>query len=368
MVMKIPTNDLKRHSKEILPDLQTALDRVLRSGWYIQGPEVSAFEKEFAAYCGVERCVGVANGTDALELALRAAGVGPGSRVVTVANAGMYSTTAIRSIGAEPVYVDVDGAALTMDPDALAAILTEDIKAVVVTHLYGRMAPMLRIAQIAARSKVPLIEDCAQAHGASVDGRKAGAWGCMGCFSFYPTKNLGAIGDGGAVVTNDAVLAGRVTRFRQYGWESKYRSDITGGRNSRLDEVQAAVLRSKLSYLDKWNERRRAIAHEYTKGLAGCGLALPPTDFEGYVAHLYVIRTPRRDELSAGLRARGIGSEIHYPVPDHWQEPVKLELAGKFRLPVTERAAAEVLTLPCFPEMIDTEVSAVIAAVREALG
>jgi aminotransferase EvaB len=366
--MKIPTNDLKRHAQSILPGLEAAVGRVLRSGWFILGPEVSAFEKEFAAYCGVEHCVGVANGTDALELALRAAGVGPGGRVVTVANAGMYSTTAIGSIGAEPVYVDVEGSSLTMDPDSLDAVLTKDIQAVVVTHLYGRMAAVERIAAVTARSAVPLIEDCAQAHGASVHGRKAGAWGCMGCFSFYPTKNLGAIGDGGAVVTGDAALAGRVARFRQYGWEGKYRSGIAGGRNSRLDEVQAAVLRTKLPHLDTWNERRRAIARDYARGMAGCGLVLPPADQEGYVAHLYVIRTPRRDALAAALGARGVGTEIHYPVPDHWQGPVKFDLADKYHLPVAERAASEVLTLPCFPEMTDTEVSAVIAAVQESLG
>lgn len=361
--MSILINDLKRHTESVRAELAGALERVLLRGWYILGPEVEAFEREFAEFCGTGACVGVANGTEALELALRALRIGPSDQVATVANAGLYSTTAIRAAGAEPLYVEVEWASMTMDASALAAALTPRTKAVIATHLYGQMVDVPAVLGVAQRAGIPVIEDCAQAHGAALRGRYAGTWGAAGCFSFYPTKNLGALGDGGAVVTSDAALAGRVRLLRQYGWTSQYRSVLPGGRNSRLDELQAAVLRAKLPHLMRWNERRRAIARAYAGGLRQAPLTLPENFGEDYVAHLYVIRTPRRDELKSALTSQGIGTGIHYPIPDHLQESVRKSFPPCADLPVTERCSREVLTLPCFPELSDPEVEMIIAAI-----
>jgi len=365
--MRIPINDLKRHHAPLATELAAAVNRVLSSGWYILGPEVEAFEQEFARYCGVEHCAGVGNGTDALELALRAVGVGPGAEVATVANAGMYGTTAILRVGAAPLYVDVDDRSMTMSPAALGAAIPAGPRghpaAVIVTHLYGRMAEIEELLAIAGQKNIPVIEDCAQAHGAERAGRKAGSWGTLGCFSFYPTKNLGAAGDGGAVVTADATLAAKIRALRQYGWTSKYRATVAGGRNSRLDEMQAAVLRTKLPHLDGWNARRREIARLYHGALAGSEVILPePRDDS--VTHLYVIRSPHRERIRIALAAAGIGTDVHYPVPDHRQESVQRIAFRRTPLPVTEASAAEVLTLPCFPEMTDTEVREIAHAVN----
>ena len=336
-------------------------------GYYILGPEGEAFEHEFAAYCQTAHCVALANGTDALELALRALGVGPGDGVATVANAGGYSSTAIRAIGATPLYVEVSADTLNIDPKALAAALTPRVKAIIVTHLYGLMAEMPELLRLAARLGVPVVEDCAQAHGAELEGKRAGSLGAIGCYSFYPTKNLGALGDGGAVVTHDESLARTVRQLRQYGWNSKYVSTLAGGRNSRMDEMQAAFLRTKLLHLDDWNARRRAAAAAYTAGLAGLDLRLPPSPGAAYVAHLYVIRSQRRAALQAAFKAAGIGSDIHYPVPDHLQESGR-DLGYKpGALPITEAACQQVLTLPCFPELRPDEIERVIAATRQAL-
>ncbi len=363
--MRIPINDLKRHHEPLASELAAAVNRVVSRGWYILGPEVEAFETEFARYCGVPHSIGVANGTDALELALRAVAIGPGSEVATVANAGMYSTTAILRAGAMPVYVDVDERSMTMSPAALRSVMSADTAAVIATHLYGQMAEVEALRDIAERENIPVIEDCAQAHGAERAGRKSGSRGTLGCFSFYPTKNLGALGDGGAIVTADASLAAKVRALRQYGWTAKYRSTVAGGRNSRLDEMQAAVLRAKLPHLDGWNERRREIARMYGEALAGSGLTLPSGDRD-YVAHLYVIRSAQRERIRNALAAAGIGTDVHYPVPDHWQDSVRGVAFRGTDLPVTEACAGEVLTLPCFPEMTDGEVAEVARAVAEA--
>jgi dTDP-4-amino-4,6-dideoxygalactose transaminase len=334
--MRIPVNDLKRRHAPIAEILAEAVDRVLRSGWYIQGREVAAFEEEFAAYCGARHCIGVGNGTDAIELALRA--IGAKGEVATVANAGMYSTTAILNAGALPVYVDVDPATMNMNPAAL-----ETASAIIVTHLYGRIAPIENYER-----RIPIIEDCAQAHGIKLIGNR------VGCFSFYPTKNLGALGDGGAVVTSDDALAARIRGLAQYGWTSRYQSTIPGGRNSRLDEMQAAILRAQLPYLDGWNARRRAIAAHYNL------YAGPDT-----MAHLCVIRSPDRDRLRRALADKGIATDIHYPIPDHLQESMRAVPFRRTNLPVTEACAREVLTIPCFPEMTDDEVREVSAAISE---
>lgn len=362
----ISINDLKRHNKSILSELQEVISRVIEGGWYILGDEVAIFETEFADFCGAKYCVGVGNGTDALELSLRALDIGPGDRVATVANAGMYSTAAILAVGAIPVYVDIADTSLTMDPRALSEVV-EKVRAVIVTHLYGQMADIESLIQITERVRVPVIEDCAQAHGAQKKGRSGGVWGLCGCFSFYPTKNLGALGDAGAVITSDENFAKKIRQLRQYGWTRKYLSKLPGGRNSRLDELQAATLRVKLRHLDHWNNMRRRIAQSYSKEFQRLGLIVPYNFERDYVAHLYVVRTPRRDQLKEHLTKRGIMTDIHYPIPDYLQDSIKALIPTTLSLDITEKSCREVLTLPCFPEMTELEVRRVMTAVSDAL-
>ena len=344
-------------------DLGACLKQVADSGWYVLGPGVRDFEAAFARYVGVDHAIGVANGTDAIALALRALGVGAGQRVLTVANAGCPGSAAIAQVGAEVDWVDVDEQSLTMAPGALAtALAAGPAAAVIATHLYGQMADLPAIAALCQQAGVPLIEDCAQAHGAALQGRRAGSWGALGCFSFYPTKNLGALGDGGAVVTPDAALAERLRALRQYGWARKYEVTLAGCVNSRLDELQAAVLLAKLPHLHAANARRRAIAARYSAALADLPLACPPAPGPEHVMHLYVVRTPRRAALQAHLAACGIASDVHYPIADH-RQPI---WAGRSvpPLPVTEAACAQVLSLPCYPGLTDAQADAVIEAVR----
>lgn len=357
-------NDLGRHTLSMQDELGAAVDRVLRSGWFVLGPEVAAFEKEFADYCDATHCVSLANGTDALELALRALDIGAGKTVLTVANAGMYSTVAILATGAIPVYAEVRPDTLLADTADVARILErEKIDAVIVTHLYGLLADVGKVVELAHSRGVPVVEDCAQAHGARMDGRRAGSFGDIGCFSFYPTKNLGALGDGGAIVTSRDDLAGKVRQLRQYGWSGKYHASLPGGRNSRLDEMQAAVLRVMLPRLDQWNARRREIAARYSTGIKHPKVTVPAIHADDYVAHLYVIRTPGRDALKQHLAEAGIPTDMHYPVPDYAQEACRHLFAG-VDLPVTSQACNEVLTLPCFPEMSNDEVDFVVARVN----
>ena len=367
MSMSLLINDLKRHTDPLRDELDAAVRRVLDRGWFVLGPEVAAFESQFAAWCGTPHCVSVGNGTDALELALRAVGVEAGDPVVTVANAGLYGTVAILAMGAEPVYVDVCPDTLLIDPLGVAgALKSGPVKAILVTHLYGRLADMEAILPLAQSAGIPVVEDCAQAHGAQRGGHRAGSFGDAGCFSFYPTKNLGALGDGGAVVTRRADVEKRLMRLRQYGWSSKYHAAERGGRNSRLDELQAAVLAAKLPHVDAWNERRRGIAVTYNAMLGGAGLICPPgAGVSDFVAHLYVVQVDanERESLRNRLGTRGIATDVHYPVPDHKQKAVA-ERFAHVRLPVTEAACERVLTLPCFPEMTDAEVAQVIQAVN----
>ncbi len=317
------------------------------------GPRVAAFEAAFAAYCGVGECVGVANGTDALEIALRALGCGPGDEVITVPNAGMYSTAAILAAGARPVLVDIEPGRMTMDPAGLALALRPATKAVIVTHLYGRLADLGSIANVLASRNIPVVEDCSQAHGAEFGGKKAGSFGAAGCFSFYPTKNLGSLGDAGAIVTHDRAIARSARELRQYGWEAKYHAARPGGRNSRLDEIQAAVLSLKLPRLDSWNAKRRAILGRLRQAHAGGRVLTPGLDD---VAHLCVLRSRFRSALMAHLARDGIGSDIHYPIPDHRQPALRGVFASDLSLPQAEAAAAEVLSVPCFPELTAGEI------------
>jgi len=358
----IPINALGRHIAPLQDELARIAAGVIASGHYVLGPGVRAFEQAFAEWCGVAEAVGVANGTDALELALKAVGVGPGERVAVAPNAAMYGTSAVLACGAEPLFVDVDEEGL-MSLDALSAAAARGglPKAVIVTHLYGRLAAIEAIVDWAATQGVAVVEDCAQAHGAARGGRRAGAFGDIAAFSFYPTKNLGALGDGGAVLSKRPELAERVRQLRQYGWAAKYRNALAGGRNSRLDELQARFLLAMLPHLDGWNARRRAIARRYAGGIRHPQLRLPANIGEDCVAHLYLVRCVRRDALAAHLQSAGVQTDIHYPLPDHRQAC----FAGRFEalhLPGAEREAREVLTLPCFPELTDAEVDAVIGA------
>jgi dTDP-3-amino-2,3,6-trideoxy-4-keto-D-glucose/dTDP-3-amino-3,4,6-trideoxy-alpha-D-glucose/dTDP-2,6-dideoxy-D-kanosamine transaminase len=344
-------------------EITEAVKRVVSSGWYLLGEETSAFEHELASYLGVDHVVGVASGTDALELALAALGAGPGDEIVTAANAGGYSAIAARCCGLKVRFADVDPKDLLLTPSTVEDALTPRTAVVVVTHLYGKMAQVAAIRDLCHAHGVRVLEDSAQAAGARFDGRLAGSIGDAGAFSFYPTKNLGALGDAGAVVTSDEDVACRARRLRQYGWGTKYRVEEDGGRNSRLDEIQAAVLRVRLRRLDGWNRRRREIARRYTEALASTPVEMVQGGEEDYVAHLAVIRTPRRAELAAALRQRDIASEIHYPVPDHWQAVIG---TPEVSLPITEAASEQVLSLPCFPELEHREVDVVCSVLAEA--
>ena len=343
-------------------DLAGAVLRVIDSNSFVMGMEVAKFEEEFAAYTGVSHCISVANGTDALELALRALELRPGQKVACVANAGFYSATAIHLAGGVPLYVDVDASTLTMSPEALDGALHDKPVAVIATHLYGQLAAVERLAAICRNAGIALIEDCAQSHGASRNGQRAGSFADVACFSFYPTKNLGALGDGGAVVTASDALAGRLKALRQYGWSKKYEVSMLGGCNSRLDEIQAAVLRAKLPLLEQHNARRRAIASDYNEAFAGLPLRLPASVGADFVAHLYVVRTDRREALRAHLAQYGVATDVHYPIADI-RQPAFGARYGSASLPVSEAACATAMSLPCFPGMPDKDVESVVQAV-----
>ena len=360
----VPLNDPSRRMKAMRERIAALAVEFVDGGHYVLGPGLEGFEQAFARWCGAEHAIGVGNGTDALEIALRAVGVGAGDRVALAANAAMYASSAVLACGAQPLFVDVLDPDATIDPAGLEAALVggEPVRAVVATHLYGRLARIEAIADACKRHGAMLVEDCAQAHGArGGDGRRAGAFGDAAAFSFYPTKNLGALGDGGAVVTRDAGVAGRARSLRQYGWQGKYNNVLPGGRNSRLDEWQARVLMLQLPLLDDWNRRRRAIAASYAGGIRNAAILVPPRGGEADVVHLFVVHCERRDALRAHLEAAGIACDVHYPVPDHRQAV----FAGAYdavSLPVTEAQARTVLSLPCFPELDEAEVSAVIDA------
>jgi len=365
----VPQTDPRAAYLALRPAIDAAMARVALGGRYILGEEVAGFERDFAAYIGVRHGIGVASGTDALVLALRAIGVGADDYVATVAHTAVATVAAIELAGARPLLVDIDPLTYTLDPAALARTLAAPpgrIAAIIPVHLYGQPADLDAILPLARRYDARVIEDCAQCHGASLGGRRAGAIGNLAAFSFYPTKNLGALGDGGMVVTGDDALALRVRELREYGWRERYVSAIPG-LNSRLDELQAAVLRIKLGTLDRDNARRVAIAGAYDRGLASLPLTLPARrPAATHVFHQYVVRSPARDALRAALGACGIGTNIHYPVPIHRQPAYAGRLAiAPSGLVETERAAAEVLSLPIYPQLVDAAVARVIAAVRK---
>ena len=357
----VPMNDLGRGIVRDRKLLNTAMARVLDSGYVVLGPQHNAFQAAMAEYLGVSSVIGVASGTDALELAIKVAMPEGKNTVLTAANAGGYTTTAARCAGFRVRYADVDPDSLCLSAATVVDALIDEIGVVVVTHLYGNLTDIRTIVDMCHSRGIRVIEDCAQAIGARRDAGAAGSFGDLAAVSFYPTKNLGALGDGGAVVTSTPEFAQRVTQLRQYGWESKYRVAVAGGMNSRLDELQAAFLLARLPLLDSFNERRREIVGQYVAAAQGGPLHVLPAEGTHHVAHLAVAVTPRRDEIRDQLAARGVLSDVHFPVPDHHQPGFE---ALPHVLPVTERATLEVLSLPCFPELTDDEINVVCDAIR----
>lgn len=366
--VRVPFVDLAAEYTSIRVEIDEAVGAVLRKGWYILGAQVAAFEREFAAFCGVEHGVGVASGTDAIHLAIRACGITAGDEVVTVANVSAPTVCAIVAAGARPRFADVRSDTMTMDPRRVDDLLRGDsshrIKAIVPVHLYGHPAEIDRIVELARGHGAAVIEDACQAHGTTYNGRHVGSFGDAGCFSFYPTKNLGAYGDGGLVVCRDGAIAERVRMLRCYGEASKYKN-LTYGINSRLDELQAAILRVKLRHLTSWNERRRSLAARYMAGLAGAGVETPVEAAGAFhTYHLYVVRSSRREALQAALRERGIGTSVHYPIPIHFQDAYRDLGYSAGDLPQTEACCAEVLSLPISTAMPPESVDIVCDAIR----
>lgn len=354
-----PLSQYMAHREEI----DSALQRVLLRGHYILGEEVEAFEDRVATFLGVSHAVGVGSGTAALEIAFRACQIGSGDEVVTTAHTAVATIAAIELVGAKPVLVDIEPDSFLMDPAQIEKVVSHRTKAIVPVHLYGQPANLRAIEQIARRLGLFVIEDCAQAIGASYEGKPVGAWGNLACFSFYPTKNLGAIGDGGMVVTNDSALATRLRSVREYGWQRRFISE-SAGTNSRLDELQAAILRVKLAYLDRDNERRIGIARRYSEALSGLVTVPRIEASRKHVFHLYVIRTHKRQLLQKFLQDHGVSSGVHYPVPVHLQPAYIGRLGNVGSYPVTETVAEEILSLPLYPELSDLQCDKVICAVR----
>jgi dTDP-3-amino-3,4,6-trideoxy-alpha-D-glucose transaminase len=340
-------------------DVRDAIDRVVTRGWFVLGPELEAFEREFAAASGAAHAIGVGTGTDALALALRAVGVGPGDEVITAPLSAAYSALAIMMAGARPVFADIDPDRLTLDPRAAAAAVTARTKAIMPVHLYGQPADMTGIVQVAERHHLLIVEDCCQAHLARCDGRPVGTFGAAAGFSFYPTKNLGALGDGGAITTGDAAIAARLRRLRNGGQRDRYHHEEFGV-NSRLDEMQAAILRARLAWLPGWTAERRALAAEYRRRLAGAAVTVPREHDPGHVYHLFPILSPERDALQAHFKGRGVETLIHYPVPIPRQPALASERPGA--CPAADRACAEVLSLPLYPGLSPEAVEEVATA------
>ena len=366
MAAPVPMVDLKAQYARIRADVDTAMARVLETTAFIKGEDCSLFEKEFAAYCGAAQACGVANGTDALIVALRAYGVGPGDDVVTVANTFVATGEAILLNGARPIWVDVEPATFTMDPARLKRAITPRTKVIVPVHLYGHPADMEPILDIAGRHGLPVLEDAAQAHGAELGGRRAGSIGHAACFSFYPGKNLGAYGDAGAVTSNDAAFVAKVRQIANHGGGASKYDNLVVGTNSRLDTLQAAVLRVKLRHLDRWNAERAQRAGAYAEALAGVPGVVVPRERKGARSawHLFTIRATDRDGLQARLKAEGIATAVHYPKPLHLQ-PAMASAGGRpGDLPVSESLTREVLCLPLYPELSLDEVARVASEVR----
>jgi len=359
----IPCANPKEQYQSYRNEINSAIQRVLDSGWYVLGEEVTQFEKEFSQFNNVSHTIGVGSGTEALHIALRAVGIGEGDEVITTAHTAVATASAIDLAGAKPVFVDIEPAFFTIDPDLIKDAITSKTKAIIPVHIYGQPCNMDAIIDIANKNDLKVIEDCAQAHGAEYNGKRVGSIGTIGCFSFYPTKNLGAIGDGGALVTNDERLAEKIRLLREYGWKKRYISSEEGW-NSRLDEIQAAILRVKLKKLDNDNTCRRQHACEYENVLKDIPLTLPRVrNYVSHIYHLYVVKTNERDKLKAHLLDQNINTTIQYPVPIHKQEYYK-KIAGSISLPKTEQTAETILSLPMYPELKITEQQEVVNAIQ----
>jgi dTDP-4-amino-4,6-dideoxygalactose transaminase len=363
--VKVPYLDLKAQYSSIKPEIDAAIARVLDSGQFVLGPEVAGFERDFAVYCGASECIAVNSGTSALHLALLAAGVGPGDEVVTVPFTFVASIAAILYAGARPVLVDIDPRSFTIDPAAIEAAITPRTKAILPIHLYGQTADMDPIMEVARRHGLVVIEDAAQAHGAKYKGRPAGSIGDMACFSFYPGKNLGAYGEGGAVTTNNPEYARTIRMLRDWGQDRKYHH-VLRGYNFRMEGFQGAILRVKLRHLEKWTERRRGIVRQYNELLADCDIQKPnEMPWAHHVFHVYTIRAEDRDAMQSGLTEQGIQTGIHYPVPAHLQ-PAYSDLGyGPGDFPQSEAASKQVLSLPLYPELSSQAIAEVAGAVKK---
>ncbi|MEM9642366.1 MAG: DegT/DnrJ/EryC1/StrS family aminotransferase [Pseudomonadota bacterium] len=360
--MKVPFLDLRAGYLELKSEIDAAVARVLDSGWYILGPETEAFEADYAAYCGAAECVGVANGLDALILSLRALDIGPGDEVIVPANTFIATWLAVSAVGARLVPVEPDPLSYNLDPGAVAAAISENTKAIIAVHLYGQPADLDPLLELARARGIALIEDAAQAHGATYKGHRIGAHGDAVCWSFYPGKNLGAMGDAGAVTTDRADLAARIRSLRNYGSARKYVNDEPGV-NSRLDPLQAAILGVKLKHLDAWTERRRTIANRYIRELSGVTVPHVP-NWAAPVWHLFVVRHPARDALQNRLEAAGVATMVHYPIPPHLQQAYAEGGWEQGQFPLSEQMAGDMLTLPCGPHMSEAEVDFTISTLN----
>jgi len=355
--------DFGREFKQISKEIKEAINRVLESSWYILGEEVKRFEKEFSEYIGTKYGVGVSSGTDAIMLSLMALGIGRGDEVITVSHTSIATVSAISITGAEPIFVDVEENTMLMDINKVKLKIANKTKAIVPVHLYGHSVNMNPLIEISEKYGIPIVEDCAQAHGAEYNGKKVGSIGKLGAFSFYPTKNLGAYGDAGMIVTNDKELYQKLLMLRQYGWKERDKS-VMKGVNSRLDEIQAAILRVKLKYLGEWNEKRRYNAKLYNELLKNTEILTPvEKKYAKHVYHQYVIRLRNRNVLKKYLQKKGIQTQIHYPVPVHKQRPYKINS----RLPVTEKICNQILSLPVHPWLNEKEIELISKTISEIL-
>ena len=362
--MSIPFLNLKPQHQALKQEILAAVEQVLDSTAFAGGPFVAKFEEEFAAFCRTSHAVGVGNGTDALWFALLALGVGPGDEVITVPNTFIATAEAISYCGAKPVFVDIDEQTYNMDPRLVERAITPRTKAIIPVHLYGQMADMDPIVEIARRHQLYVIEDASQAHGAEYNGRRAGSIGDVGCFSFYPGKNLGACGEAGAIVTNNAELRHRMAMFRDHGQAKKYYHDVVGW-NGRMDGIQAAILSIKLKHLEAWTESRRSHAREYSAAFANVPGVLAPKEaaYARHVFHLYVLRLKNRDAILKLLAERGVSCAIHYPVPLHLQEAYRSLGIARGAFPIAEHCAEEIISLPMFPELTSSEIQTVVREV-----
>ncbi len=364
----VPIADLTAQIAPLRDEIRAAIEQVMDTAGFSNGPTVQQFEKDFAAYCGAQECVAVNSGTNALHVAMRCLGVGPGDEVITVSMSFIATAWPVLYLGARAVFVDIDRGRYTMDPGQLEAAITPKTKAIVPVHLYGQCADMDPILEIAGARGIPVVEDVAHAPGAEYRGRRAGAMGTIGCFSFYPTKNLGACGEGGAITTDDPEIAERARRVRSHGQTQSYVHDCVGY-NYRMDGLQGAILGIKLKHLDAWNQARGAHAALYDRLLSESGLTLPEPTADGiHVYHLYVIRDANRDALQATLKQRGIEASLHYPVPIHLQKPFQSMGYGRGDLPVSEEVARTCLSLPVCPELTEDQIRQVVDALHAARG